>query len=221
MIQIQEKILTIKNSRITVLGAGISGIFAAALAGSFNADVLLSDSQKIKISSEHKNLLKQNNVKIEEGGHSNQIFNSTFVVKSPGIPNSLPLIKELYKKGIPVIGEIEFAYQLLNTNNIVAITGSNGKTTTTTLITELLKNTNQPVFCGGNIGTPLSKIVLEENINDNTIVVLELSSFQLEDICSFKPHIAVFLNFIRHRTNRSEKSRKVPDFIFYGKVTTI
>jgi len=202
MIQIQEKILTLGNCKISVLGAGISGIYAATLAGMQGADVLLSDAATPNLTAVQKDLLKKYQVNLETEGHSEKIFDAHFVVKSPGIPNSSNIIKELKAKSIPVIGEIEFAYQLLNTNHIIAVTGSNGKTTTTTMIAEFLKNSGRPVFCGGNIGNPLSKIVLTETIDDTAIIVLELSSFQLEDIHSFRPSVSLFLNITEDHMDR-------------------
>lgn len=202
MKQTKEKISTLRNKQVTVLGAGISGIFAAALAGNLNADVLLSDCKKINFSDANQRLLEKHNVKIEDGGHSAKMFDSHFVIKSPGIANSSKIVRELKKESIPVMGEIEFASQLLKTNNVVAITGSNGKTTTTSMIAEFLKNSGNPIFCGGNIGTPLSKIVLDEEIDEKTIIVLELSSFQLEDTDQFHPHIAVFLNITPDHLDR-------------------
>ena len=161
------------------------------------------------------NYLSKYNVKIEEDGHSDKIFDSHFVIKSPGISNFAEIIKKLTSNGIPVIGEIEFAYQLLNTNNIVAITGSNGKTTTTTMITNFLKNAGLDVYCGGNIGHPLSRIVLEEKIEDESIVVLELSSFQLEDIYSFCPQISIILNVT---LDHMDRYHQVFDLYFAAKM---
>ncbi len=202
MITINNQILTLKNQKISVLGAGVSGYHAAVLAASFGAKVLLSDASEIKFSPQQRELLKKLGILVEEKGHSAEVFTADFVIKSPGIPNSGSIIKNIKNQDIPIIGEIEFAYQLLQTDNIIAVTGSNGKTTTTTMISEFLKNTQRRVFCGGNIGHPLSRIIYEEKIQDDDIVVLELSSFQLEDIYSFRPAVAVLLNISNDHMDR-------------------
>ncbi len=206
MIYIKNKISTLKSQKISVLGAGTSGYHAAVLAASFGAKVLLSDAKETRFSSQQQKLLGTYDVKVEEKGHSAEVFAADFVIKSPGIPNSSSIIKKIRTQQIPILGEIEFAYQLLQTDNIIAITGSNGKTTTTSMISDFLVNTKNRVYCGGNIGKPLSKIIFEEDIQESDIVVLELSSFQLEDIYSFRPSVAVFLNISNDHMDRYANS---------------
>ncbi len=202
MIIINDQIFTLNHSKVAVLGAGISGIYAAVLAASLGADTILSDASSISLTPEQESLLSKNSVSIEEKGHSSKIFAADFVIKSPGIPNASTIIKILKNQDIPVIGEIEFAYQLLDTDKIVAITGSNGKTTTTMMVHQFLSAAKKSVFCGGNIGTPLSQIVFKEEITSDSIVVLEVSSFQLEDIVNFRPYVALFLNISEDHLDR-------------------
>ena len=178
------------KERIVILGGGESGTGAALLAKQKGFDVFLSDFGSIE--NEYKQTLIENKIVFEEHEHSfDKILNADWIIKSPGISKKSKLIVECQNKGIPIISEIEFASKFTN-KNIIAITGSNGKTTTTSLIAFMLEKANLKVGLGGNIGNSFAKLVLdEENID---VYVLELSSFQLDDIQSFKPHIAILLN---------------------------
>lgn len=175
--------------RLVILGGGESGVGTAILAKKHNYDVFLSDRGKIK--EKYKETLKANHIEFEEGQHSEQkILRADLVMKSPGIPDSVPLVKALVEKKIPVISEIEFAYRFTDAN-IIGITGSNGKTTTTMLTHHILKNAGLNVGMAGNIGDSFALQVAE---NDYADYVLELSSFQLDGIRKFRPHIAVITN---------------------------
>ena len=178
------------KERIVILGGGESGTGAALLAKQKGFDVFLSDFGSIE--NEYKQTLIENKIVFEEHEHSfDKILNADWIIKSPGISKKSKLIVECQNKGIPIISEIEFASKFTN-KNIIAITGSNGKTTTTSLIAFMLEKANLKVGLGGNIGNSFAKLVLdEENID---VYVLELSSFQLDDIHGFKPHIAILLN---------------------------
>ena len=175
--------------KIVVLGGGESGFGAAYLAKKKGMDVFLSDKGAIKDS--YKQLLQENEIEFEEGNHSeDRILNADWVVKSPGIPKKTDIIYKINQKGIRLSSEIEFASEFTNAK-IVAITGSNGKTTTTSLIYHILKNDGLNVGLGGNIGKSFAKQVADESFE---YYVLEVSSFQLDDIQNFRPYISLLLN---------------------------
>jgi len=183
--------------RIVVLGGGESGIGSAVLAKVKDFDVFLSDSQSIK--EEYKETLVKYAIPFEEGGHTfEKILNADEVIKSPGIPDTVPLVQAILEKGIPVISEIEFAGRYDSAKKI-CITGSNGKTTTTSLIYYLLKNAGLNVGLGGNIGKSYAFQVATEQ---HDIYVLELSSFQLDGMYDFKADIAVLLNITPDHLDR-------------------
>ncbi|WP_312556063.1 UDP-N-acetylmuramoyl-L-alanine--D-glutamate ligase [Empedobacter brevis] len=176
--------------RLVVLGGGESGVGTAILAKKENLDVFLSDMGQIK--DNYKQLLEEYGIAYEEGQHTEDlILNADEVMKSPGIPKKAALIQKLEKKGISIISEIEFASRYTDAK-IIAITGSNGKTTTTSLMFHILKQAGLNVGLGGNIGKSFAKSVAEDNFD---YYVLEVSSFQLDDIkTGFKPYVAILLN---------------------------
>ncbi|MBW8362580.1 MAG: UDP-N-acetylmuramoyl-L-alanine--D-glutamate ligase [Kaistella sp.] len=175
--------------KIVVLGGGESGFGAAYLAKKKGLEVFLSDKGIIK--DEYKNLLNGSGIEYEEGNHDEErILAADWVIKSPGIPKKADIIYKINQKGIRLSSEIEFASEF-TTAKIIAITGSNGKTTTTSLIYHLLKNDDLKVGLGGNIGKSFAKQVADENFD---YYVLEVSSFQLDDIQNFRPHISLLLN---------------------------
>ncbi len=185
--------------KLVVLGAGESGIGAAMLAKQKGWEVFVSDKGKIK--DNHKHVLKNLVIAWEENQHSEaKILTADEVVKSPGIPDTVALIKKLKEKGIPVISEIEFAARY-TTANLIAITGSNGKTTVTNWINFLLKNANYSVEAGGNIGNSFAALVAE---NPKENYVLELSSFQLDGIKQFRPNIGIITNITADHLDRYE-----------------
>lgn len=176
--------------RLVVLGGGESGVGTAILAKKENFDVFLSDMGQIK--DKYKQLLEEHGIAYEEGQHTEElILNADEVMKSPGIPKKAALIQKLEAKGISIISEIEFASRYTDAK-IIAITGSNGKTTTTSLMFHILKQAGLNVGLGGNIGKSFAKSVAEDNFD---YYVLEVSSFQLDDIkIDFKPYVAILLN---------------------------
>ncbi|MGV0955523.1 MULTISPECIES: UDP-N-acetylmuramoyl-L-alanine--D-glutamate ligase [unclassified Empedobacter] len=176
--------------RLVVLGGGESGVGTAILAKKENFDVFLSDMGQIK--DKYKQLLEEHGIAYEEGQHTEElILNADEVMKSPGIPKKSALIQKLEAKGISIISEIEFASRYTDAK-IIAITGSNGKTTTTSLMFHILKQAGLNVGLGGNIGKSFAKSVAEDNFD---YYVLEVSSFQLDDIkIDFKPYVAILLN---------------------------
>lgn len=183
--------------KIVVLGGGESGCGAAVLAQQKGYEVFLSDIGRID--EKYKNVLKKYKIEWEELRHTyERIFDAHEVVKSPGIPETIPLVKELKAKGIIVISEIEFAFRYTDAK-IIAITGTNGKTTTTTLIGHMLKKAGLNVCVAGNIGESFALKVSQENYD---YYVLELSSFQLDGIINFKPDVAIILNITEDHLDR-------------------
>jgi UDP-N-acetylmuramoylalanine--D-glutamate ligase len=182
--------------RLVVLGGGESGVGTALLGKEKEYDVFLSDAGKI--AKKYKDVLRHNEIEWEDEGHTeSKILNADVVVKSPGIPDHVPLIQKLNKATISVISEIEFA-ALFTSASIVGITGSNGKTTTTLMVHQILSRAGLDVAIGGNIGDSFAKQVLNNNAN----YVLELSSFQLDGIETFRPHIAIITNITPDHLDR-------------------
>ena len=175
--------------KIVVLGGGESGVGAAYLAKKKGLKVFLSDKGAIK--NDYKKQLIDAEIEFEEGQHDEaRILEADWVIKSPGIPKKADIIFKINQKGIRLSSEIEFAAEFTQAK-IIAITGSNGKTTTTSLIYHILKNDDFKVGLGGNIGKSFAKQVADENFD---YYVLEVSSFQLDDIQNFRPYISLLLN---------------------------
>ncbi|AJR02283.1 UDP-N-acetylmuramoyl-L-alanine--D-glutamate ligase [Siansivirga zeaxanthinifaciens] len=176
------------KQRLVILGGGESGVGTALLGKEVGFQVFVSDKGKIK--DKYKEVLIHNKIEWEDETHTEaKILNADIIMKSPGIPDKAPLVKQIRTMGIPVVSEIEFASQFTEAT-IVGITGSNGKTTTATLTHHILKQALH-VGLSGNIGDSFAKQILEHDYEN---YVLEISSFQLDDIYDFKPHIAVILN---------------------------
>jgi len=195
--------MELNNKRVLVVGLGKSGVASALFLKAHGARVTVSDT---KSGDELRNeipVLLDHGITVETGGHGERTFHGQdLIVVSPGVPVDAPLLVQARSLGEAVIGEIELAAQFLP-GPIVAITGSNGKTTTTTLTGEILAAGGLPTLVGGNIGTPA--ISLAELAKRETVIVLEVSSFQLETIQTFRPKVAVVLNVTpdhldRHRT---------------------
>ena len=185
------------QERVTILGGGVSGIGAAILAKKKGFNVFLSD--KKTLSEDTKDLLEENNIDWEDGNHTlNKIINSNEVIISPGIPKSSTVIKKLKSLNIPIISEIEFGFRY-SKGKIVAITGTNGKTTTTLLVGHILKKSGYDVLVAGNIGTSFCMSLVNR---DYQYIVLELSSFQLERVDHFRPNIAIILNITPDHLDR-------------------
>ena len=183
--------------RMVVLGAGESGVGAAVLAMKKGFDVFVSDSGKVK--DKYKKVLSLNEIAYEEGKHTQRmILNADEVVKSPGIPDKSEMIVELKKKKIPVISEIEFAARYTNAK-LIGITGTNGKTTTTSLLYHILKNAGLKVALGGNVGKSFAMLVAKGNYD---YYVLELSSFQLDGMFKTRINIAILTNITPDHLDR-------------------
>ena len=187
--------------KLVILGGGESGVGAAILGIAKGWEVFLSDLSPLK--EKYRKELEQLGIRYEEGKHTEaEILSADCVIKSPGIPHKAPMIKKIQERGIEMISEIEFASRYTDAT-IIAITGSNGKTTTTSLIYHLLKEAGLSVGVGGNIGHSFARMVAQE---EKAYYVLEISSFQLDDISSFHPHIALLLNITPDHLDRYDYS---------------
>ena len=195
--------MDLKDKRVLVVGLGKSGVASALFLKDRGARVTVSDTKSPDQLRDEIPILLDHGITVETGGHGERTFRGQdLIVVSPGVPVDAPPLVQARASGEPVIGEIELASQHLP-GPIVAITGSNGKTTTTTLAGEILAAGGLPVAVGGNIGTPAISLV--EGASRETVIVLEVSSFQLETIQTFRPKVAVILNITpdhldRHRT---------------------
>lgn len=183
---------------LVILGGGESGVGAALLGKKEGYEVFVSDGSSLK--EIYRNELNAAGIEWEEGAHNEaRILNADEIVKSPGIPEKNELVEKIRKKGIPVISEIELAYRHKGNSKIVAITGSNGKTTTTSLIYHILKTGEVDAALVGNIGESFAKQVA---LDPKPVYVVEISSFQLDDIVTFRPDIAVLTNITEDHLDR-------------------
>ncbi|SFW43647.1 UDP-N-acetylmuramoyl-L-alanine--D-glutamate ligase [Cellulophaga fucicola] len=183
--------------RLVILGGGESGVGTALLGLKKGYDVFVSDKGKIK--DKYKEVLKHFEIDWEEEQHTeSKILNADLVMKSPGIPDKVALVKKLVELNVPVISEIEFATQYTDAT-IIGITGSNGKTTTTMMVNHIFKEAGLHIGMAGNIGDSYAKMVAENNFD---YYVLEISSFQLDGIVDFKPHIAIITNITPDHLDR-------------------
>ncbi len=183
--------------RIVIIGGGESGAGAAVLAKQKGFDVFVTDKGSIK--EKYKIVLSHHGIEWEENQHTEKlILNADEIIKSPGIPNKAPLIQQLKKQGTPVISEIEFAARYTNAK-LICITGSNGKTTTATITHHILKKAGLNVALGGNVGHSFAMLVAEGNYD---YYVLELSSFQLDDMYEFRADIAILMNITPDHLDR-------------------
>jgi UDP-N-acetylmuramoylalanine--D-glutamate ligase len=207
--------MDLANKRVLVVGLGKSGVASALFLQARGAKVTVSDSKPQDQLGEEIPVLLDHGIAVETGGHGERTFRGQdLIVVSPGVPVDSPPLVQARALGEPVIGEIELASQFLP-KNIVAITGSNGKTTTTTLAGEIIAAGGFSTAVGGNIGTPAISLV--EQAKPETVVVLEVSSFQLETIRTFRPKVAVVLNITpdhldRHRTFEAYTNAKARIF---------
>ncbi len=186
------------STKIVILGAGESGVGAALLAKQKGYNVFVSDASAIKPIFQAE--LEANHIPFESGKHDvERILDADEVMKSPGIPEKSELVKQIRAKGIPVMSEIEFGYRYKGASKIVAITGSNGKTTTTSLLYHICKVAGQDAAIVGNIGFSFARQIAQD---PKALYVIEVSSFQLDDIHSFRPDIAILLNITEDHLDR-------------------
>ncbi|GGA65671.1 UDP-N-acetylmuramoylalanine--D-glutamate ligase [Edaphobacter acidisoli] len=192
--------MDLKNKRVLVVGLGKSGLSAAMFLRKLGARVTVSDTRSATALAKETPALLDAGIMVEAGGHGLLTFRrQDLIVVSPGVPMDTPEVKQSLDYGMKVIGELELASCFLK-GRIVAITGSNGKTTTTTLVGKIFADAGGPTQVGGNIGVPVIELV--ENSTPETTNVLEVSSFQLETIEEFHPHIAVVLNITPDHLDR-------------------
>ena len=186
------------STKIVILGAGESGVGAALLAKQKGYNVFVSDASAIKPI--YQSELEANHIPFESGTHDvERILEADEVMKSPGIPEKNELVKQIRAKGIPVISEIEFGFRYKGDSKIVAITGSNGKTTTTSLLYHICKVAEEDVAIVGNIGFSFARQIA---VDPKKLYVIEVSSFQLDDIKTFRPDIAILLNITEDHLDR-------------------
>jgi len=185
---------------MVVLGGGESGVGAAVLARREGYDVFVSDNDYLK--STYKEELELKGIEYEEGGHTEEkLMNADEIVKSPGIPEKNEWMKKIREKGIPVISEIELGYRYRGLSKIIGVTGSNGKTTTTSMTYHICKNAGISCAMAGNIGYSFARQVAED---PKAWYILEVSSFQLDDIKTFNPDIAILTNITEDHLDRYE-----------------
>jgi len=199
--------ISVKDKKTTVLGAARSGIAAARLLMKHEARVFVSDLAPLDQKLNQAEELRKWGIEFEFGGHSDRVLDADFAVLSPGIPVESQIVSRVLEKGIPVYSEIEIASWFCKTP-VIAVTGSNGKTTTTTLIGEMLKSRYPDAIVAGNIGQPFSEYV--DHSAGAGWVVVEVSSFQLETIKDFHPSIVIVLNFA---PNHLDRYRSYEDYI--------
>ncbi len=189
----------INKRKIGIIGMARSGMSAAKLIKSLGGIPFISDSAGEEQLGSRIGELRALGIEHEVGGHTDRLFDSDFVILSPGVPKTIGIVQDMFERGIPVFPEIELASWFCR-GKIIAVTGSNGKTTTTTLIGEILKEAGIPYEVCGNIGKPFSDVATK--IKEDGFAVVEVSSFQLELIEQFKPHIALILNLTPDHLDR-------------------
>jgi len=193
------------KKKVSVLGLGKTGVSVANLLSELGYDVFVSEILPLEKVKHNIRLLKPD-IKYEVGIHSDKVLDANLIVKSPGIPQNIPVLVEARKRNIEILSELEMSSSFISPKLVIAITGTNGKTTVTTLIGEIFKNAGFDTIVAGNIGTPLSDFV--KKITKESIVVLEVSSYQLENIKKFKPDISCILNItsdhLEHHSSMDE-----------------
>lgn len=189
----------INGRKIGIIGMARSGVSAAILAENLGGIPFVSDAKVASQLAVETERLKVAGIKFETGGHTVRLLDSDYLIISPGVPLNIDIIKQARTKGIPVFSEIEFAFWVC-ASPVIAITGSNGKTTTTTLLGEIYSHSGFDTFVGGNIGKPFSEFV--QKISAKGLTVLEVSNFQLETISDFAPDTAIILNLTPDHLDR-------------------
>jgi UDP-N-acetylmuramoylalanine--D-glutamate ligase len=192
--------IDLAGKRVLVVGLARTGVVTALFSAGYGATVTATDERPEAELTETAAKLRAAGVKLELGGHNPDSFaNQDLIIVSPGVPAKLPALELARARNIPVWSEVELAWRFLR-GKLIAITGSNGKTTTTSLVAHILQTASIPTLVGGNIGTPL--LALVENSMDTTVTVAEISSFQLETIEKFRPEIGVLLNLTPDHLDR-------------------
>lgn len=192
--------MNLTNTHTLVVGLGVSGLALAQFLKKNGADVTVTDISAETALGARAAAVRKMDIRLELGPHRPETFaRAELIVLSPGVPHTLDIIESARARGVPVLGEIELAARFIR-EPIIAVTGTNGKTTTTALLGEMLKQSGQRVFVGGNIGTPLTDYLMQEQKSD--VIVAEVSSFQLDTIERFKPKVAVLLNITQDHLDR-------------------
>jgi UDP-N-acetylmuramoylalanine--D-glutamate ligase len=208
--------MDLKGKRVVVLGLGKSGFGAAELLAQSGASVVVSEEKEEKFFKDKVEFLERKGVRFEFGPHNKDtLLSSDLIILSPGVRTDLPILVEARKRGIEVIGEVELAFQGMKNVVIIAVTGTNGKTTTVELISHLLKADGRKVVMCGNIGYPAIQAL--KDMGEECFVVMEVSSFQLETISTFRPKVGVLLNVTEDHLDRYsglDEYRKVKMKIF-------
>ncbi len=195
-----EKMEDLKDKKILIVGLGVTGVAAAKFLASKGAKVVVSDHKSKAELANYLEIMEGVNVEYDLGGHSPKLFlDQDIVMLSPGISSQLKIFEYARQNGVHVTGEFEFMTQFI-TKPIIALTGTNGKTTTISLITEMLKKSGKKVWVGGNYGKPVSDFLIKEVETD--VVVLEVSSFMLEHVVNFNPQNIVFMNLAENHLDR-------------------
>jgi UDP-N-acetylmuramoylalanine--D-glutamate ligase len=189
----------IRSRKVGIVGMARSGLAAALLADKFGGKPFVSDAGSADNLSDAIARLTQNNILFEIGDHTDALLASDYLVISPGVPLTIPILKKAAAKGIPIFSEVEFASWFCKAP-IIAITGSNGKTTTTTLVGAMFTAAGFDTVVCGNIGLPFTEVV--SKVTESSVVVLEISSYQLESISEFRPHVAAILNITPDHLDR-------------------
>ncbi len=203
--------MNFKGNHVLVLGAGRSGIGVAHVLATVGAQVVLNDYKKVELAADEATLLTKSGVTVITGHQENELLDGVdYVVVSPGIALTIPILEEAKRRQLPIMGEVEVAYEVSKAP-ILGVTGTNGKTTTTTLLAAAMAKTNKPIKVGGNIGQSLSEEALA--IPADGYLVAELSSYQLESISRFRPIGAIVLNITpdhlqRHKTMAAYQAAK-------------
>ncbi|GJQ62226.1 MAG: UDP-N-acetylmuramoylalanine--D-glutamate ligase [Melioribacteraceae bacterium] len=195
--------MNIKGKKISIVGAVRSGVAAAKLCKRHGAIPYVSDYSPADKIPDSVEVLKSSGIDYETGGHSDKVYDCDLLVTSPGVPSDAPVLKNAIAKGIEVISELEFAFRFYK-GTIIAITGTNGKTTTTSLMAFVLEKCGKKVYTAGNIGFAFSEIA--DRAEEESFVSLEISSFQLDFINSFKPRYSMILNITPDHLDRYENS---------------
>ena len=195
--------MDLKNKKITIIGAVRSGVGAAKLIKKVGGTPFVSDMADEELLKEFVDELQEENIEFETGGHTDRVYDCEMMVVSPGVPNDAPLLINARKNHISLISEVELSYRYCK-GNIIAITGTNGKTTTTSLCGHVFNQGGRNTFVAGNIGLAFSEIALD--VEENEFVALEVSSFQLDLIDKFKPKVAMILNITPDHLNRYDDS---------------
>jgi UDP-N-acetylmuramoylalanine--D-glutamate ligase len=191
------------RGRVTVIGAARSGLGAAKLLKSQGAQVFVSDCESEEKLKSQLSILESLQIPFETGGHTNRVYDCSLMVISPGVPSNAPVVVEAQKRGIKVVSELEAASWFCNAP-ILAVTGSNGKTTTTALLGKIFEHAEKKSIVAGNIGAAFSNFVLD--VDQTAVAIVEVSSFQLDHIESFHPKVAVLLNITPDHLDRYGKS---------------